>query len=350
MNKFVLSFFIMLCLVSAVFIPGFRMNVKAAPGVINVPADYPTIQEAVNAAQDGGTILVHNGTYYENIVVNKTVTLMGDGEENTIISAGNSSINVVNVTSSNVNISGFSVNGATGYYACGLYLDGVNNVTISQNNVTDNLYGISLTSSRNDTISNNIVLSNYWGIDLDSGDLYNNITDNTVNSNMYYGIILWSGSQRNVVANNTLMNNQRGVTLGYSDYNLIVFNYISDNSMGIELQGPSNNNSIYHNSFVGNNAQVNGSSISESVNIWDDGYPSGGNFWDDYVARYPSASEIDSSGLWDTPYVINANSTDHYPLLAQIVVPEFSSTPLPTLFLTAFALLTIVFSKGKKRS
>jgi hypothetical protein len=50
-------------------------------------------------------------------------------------------------------------------------------------------------------------------------------------------------------------------------------------------------------------------------NVWDDGYPSGGNYWSDYQTTYPNASEIDSSGIWNTPYVIDANNTDHYPLM-----------------------------------
>jgi hypothetical protein len=52
-----------------------------------------------------------------------------------------------------------------------------------------------------------------------------------------------------------------------------------------------------------------------SPNIWDDGYPSGGNYWSDYSTKYPSATEVDNSGIWNTPYVIDANNTDHYPLM-----------------------------------
>jgi hypothetical protein len=48
---------------------------------------------------------------------------------------------------------------------------------------------------------------------------------------------------------------------------------------------------------------------------WDYGYPSGGNYWSDYLTMYANATEIDSSGVWNTPYVIDANNTDHYPLV-----------------------------------
>jgi len=50
-------------------------------------------------------------------------------------------------------------------------------------------------------------------------------------------------------------------------------------------------------------------------NTWDNGYPSGGNYWSDYQTRYPNAAEIDSSGIWNTPYVIDSNNTDYYPLM-----------------------------------
>jgi hypothetical protein len=52
-----------------------------------------------------------------------------------------------------------------------------------------------------------------------------------------------------------------------------------------------------------------------SPNTWDNGYPSGGNYWSDYRTTYPSAVENDSSALWNTPYVIDVNNTDRYPLM-----------------------------------
>ncbi len=76
----------------------------------------------------------------------------------------------------------------------------------------------------------------------------------------------------------------------------------------------SSNNTIYHNNFIDNTQQV---YILKSGygNLWDDGYPSGGNYWSDYEERYPNATEIDDSGIWDTPYVIDENNQDNYPLM-----------------------------------
>jgi hypothetical protein len=73
------------------------------------------------------------------------------------------------------------------------------------------------------------------------------------------------------------------------------------------------NCSFFHNNFVDNTIQVyifNPNYGDIYGNIWDDGYPSGGNYWSDFLTRYPSALEIDASGLWDTPYVIDSNNTD----------------------------------------
>jgi hypothetical protein len=55
--------------------------------------------------------------------------------------------------------------------------------------------------------------------------------------------------------------------------------------------------------------------VVNSTNTWDDGYPSGGNYWSNYQTTYPNAAEKGSSGIWNTPYVIDANNTDRYPLM-----------------------------------
>jgi hypothetical protein len=98
------------------------------------------------------------------------------------------------------------------------------------------------------------------------------------------------------------------------------------------------NCSFFHNNFVDNTIQVyifNPNYGDIYGNIWDDGYPSGGNYWSDFLTRYPSALEIDASGLWDTPYVIDSNNTDQYPIKDPIMIPEFPSVlVLPLLVMT----------------
>jgi hypothetical protein len=64
-------------------------------------------------------------------------------------------------------------------------------------------------------------------------------------------------------------------------------------------------------------------------NVWDDSKE--GNYWSDYVTRYPNATETDDSGIWDTPYVISENNQDEYPLMSPVVIPEFPDEENPSL-------------------
>jgi hypothetical protein len=77
-----------------------------------------------------------------------------------------------------------------------------------------------------------------------------------------------------------------------------------------------------------------------------------GNYWSDYLTKYPSATQVDSSGIWNTSYEIDANNTDYYPLMVPIVViPEFPSFIILPLFFIATLLAVIVYKKkdGKTR-
>ncbi|HEX69427.1 MAG TPA: hypothetical protein ENG10_03945 [Candidatus Bathyarchaeota archaeon] len=130
------------------------------------------------------------------------------------------------------------------------------------------------------------------GIDL-SGRT--NVTvQNTQIKHFYYGISLYSSSNNSIIGNN-IANNEYGIALGYSS------------------------NSIYHNNFIGNAEQV---YLEGSYgNVWDDGYPSGGNYWSDYEGTdlfsgsYQNVT--DGDGIGDTSYIIDEDNVDRYPLLGQ---------------------------------
>ncbi|UCC59173.1 MAG: hypothetical protein JSW14_04915 [Candidatus Bathyarchaeum sp.] len=62
------------------------------------------------------------------------------------------------------------------------------------------------------------------------------------------------------------------------------------------------------------------------TSTWDNGFPSGGNYWSDYQTRYPNATEVGTSGIGDIPYIINENNQDNYPLMEPFVLPKFQST------------------------
>jgi hypothetical protein len=78
----------------------------------------------------------------------------------------------------------------------------------------------------------------------------------------------------------------------------------------------------------------------DSTNVWDDGYPTGGNYWSDYEERYPNATELDNSHIWDTPYIIDKNNQDNYPM-----IPEFTSSIIMPLFMIATLLTAIILNK-----
>ena len=233
---------------------------------------YSSIQEALNNASPGDTILVSAGIYYENVVVNKSLSLIGENSETTLID-GNSIGNVMSITASNVNIMDFSVqNSATafksgGIYmsswgnnvshnvvknslgvpeACGIWLDNSSHNTVYDNSIFSNgLAGIYLEDSSNNTISHNHVFSNpYEGIFLVSSH-GNIISGNNISSNMDVGIYLM-GSENNTVSYNDAINNGIAIFLEGSDHNLVCYNNASEFNVqsptvgvGIYLRGSS---------------------------------------------------------------------------------------------------------------
>jgi parallel beta-helix repeat protein len=201
-------------------------------------------------------------------------------------------------------------------YWDGIYLLYSYNNSISRNNITAGDCGLKLQYSSNNTISGNSISNNGYGIYL--FDSFNNII-----------------SGNNISGNGYDMNGC-GIDFVYSSNNTISRNNITHNGYGIYLYESSNNNSIYHNNFINNLLQV---YSSESINIWDDGAGKG-NYWSDFEERYPNATEIDGSGVWDTPYVIDENNQDNYP-----IVPEFPSFLILPLFVIAALLAVIVYRR-----
>lgn len=114
---------------------------------------------------------------------------------------------------------------------------------------------------------------------------------------------------------NTICLNKRiGIYIDDCDNNKITCNTISSNNLyGIYISS-SSNNTFYHNNLVNNTI-----SAPSSGNIWDNGYPSGGNYWDDYTGvdnfSGPGQNLTGSDGIGDTPYIIDHNSQDNYPLM-----------------------------------
>jgi parallel beta-helix repeat protein len=192
------------------------------------------------------------------------------------------------------------------YGAIGLSQSSANNVFGNQ--MHNNQECIFLDGSWGNNIIGNTVTNSTQAIELSlSSD--NNVTQNSLTSNQYS--ISLGNSMINNISGNVMINSSYAIGLSESSDNVITDNYMGANEYAVYIVS-SSNNTIFHNSFEFNTYQ--GFSF-DSVNVWDDGYPSGGNYWGDYQTRYPEAQELDSSGIWNTPYVINENNQDNYPFL-----------------------------------
>jgi parallel beta-helix repeat protein len=165
------------------------------------------------------------------------------------------------------------------------------------------------------------IVNNRWGIELDFYSDFNRISGNDIRANNVDGIGFDHSMNNTIFRNNIAANNECGVRIsGTSEYNCIFGNDIMNNLDAIRLSGSSSNNKIFHNNFIDNQQQA--STDNSYGNQWDDGYPSGGNYWSDYQEKYSNASEINNSGIWNAPYIIDSGNRDRYPLMNKYATGE----------------------------
>jgi parallel beta-helix repeat protein len=242
---------ILLCAVFAVFVNISNETAGAEIWIVDQAGggNFTTIQDAINNSSDGDTIYVWAGTYYENVIVNKTVSLIGNGTSNTIID-GSDSGNVVEVISDWVNITGFTLTNTSG---SGIYLNLCDLTTIYANNITSTGRGIRVFDSCYNNISGNDISHNDYGIDLTalSGTFNNTIQGNDIHSNTDFGIYLFVAND-NEIKDNFIYENNEGITLNWSFHNTISKNEMQLNTYsGIYFTRYSDNNIISGNNISG---------------------------------------------------------------------------------------------------
>jgi len=204
------------------------------------PADYNKIQEAIDAAVAGDTINVASGTYYENVIVNKQLKLVGDDPNAVVIDSGGMG-DAVTITAGNIRVEGFTIRNATGNDGCGLRLYNCQQNTIIGNTIVDNSYGIRLDRSSDNTITDNDITSNKGaGISICDSN-HTLVSGNRMNANgdfwssEGFGVVIESSRETQVV-NNTLASNCGGIHIkDDSHYNVLRGNVVSSNGGGIVL-------------------------------------------------------------------------------------------------------------------
>ncbi len=290
---------------------------------------YQNIQSAIDDANNGDTVFVYSGTYYENVVVDKSIELTGEDRNTTIID-GSGTGYVIYVTADTVTVNGFTIqNSGIGSERAGICIIN-NNILISNNIISNNEDGIRLIDSEYTEISSNI-LNNNQDDDIVIRDYSNNniVTGNKIISYNEAGIILYISNRDNIIFNNTITNHDYGIIICYSsNFNTVYNNVITKNNLGIYIHDSSDTNKIYHNNLMENTQNA----YDECTNTWDN--EEKGNYWDDYEERYPDAHKKWLKGIWDTPYEIPAgDNQDRYPLIKPYSKSKPYITPLFPQFL-----------------
>jgi parallel beta-helix repeat protein len=247
------AFGIILLFVGTSIIPSFAQNNEQKPSLPapsgnwlyvggSGPGNYTSIQDAINDSNTGDTVYVYDDAspYYENVVVQKSITLIGEDKISTEINGSSldDSLDTVNVTGDHVAISGFRVTNNIGYYYqgaikvmgdyvslsdciisgnewIGIYLVGASYCQIVDCVLYENLVAIDLVRSRNNVIQNCVCINNSDAITLFQSSDNNQIINCTCSGNHFESIHIQQSSG-NQITGCVCQNGYDGISLAYA--------------------------------------------------------------------------------------------------------------------------------------
>ena len=301
---------------------------------------FDNIQDALNMVKKNGIIYVYDGMY-SNLTVNKTVNLIGYGailKDLTFVSSANifnftvynTEIKHENVTIEDCTLINVSIDSGFVKIMESLFINGTT-IGYNQTNIliqNSSFYEYEINFSK---INHSVIKNCYY--ENSSFHIYNSSFNYIINCSTLNSSILMKCSESiaierckcshnmkaiylyyctNITINDcNLSSNNIGIYLYLSNKNVIRNCYIHSNNFGIFLN-QSFNNRIYYNSFISNIIQA----YDTDSNKWDNGYPYGGNYWDDFDSPEEGAYDNNSDGIVDKPYHINENAIDNYPLIS----------------------------------
>ena len=211
-------------------------------------------------------------------------------------------------------------------------------VSVENIHISNTTLGIALAFVENGSIVSNTLTFNECGLDVEYSENIS-IFENEISNNSWDGIYLENSDKCIISGNMISYNSPTGIYILTSSNSTINYNNITNNEAGINLTN-SVSFLIYHNNFINNIDQA--IDDNGNQNSWDNGYPSGGNFWADY-----SGIDGDLDGIGDTSYVIDGDSQDRYPLMDEFIIPEFQEIIIPIVTLIGLFLLCNIFRKKK---
>lgn len=287
-------------------------------------ADFTSIQAAVNAAKPADEIIVKPGIYTENIEINTAISILSESgsPSDTIVQAADNSSDVFCIWANRVSIKGFTIRGSDS--GAGVHFFGVTDCLVEHNVLSNNSCGIDLYMfGSENTLTDNDISGSLTGISL-SGSLNNTVRNNSI-SYCNSGISLFD-SFNNTLENNMVLENDEGFSLtGESNGNLLMNNTLKYNDhVGLRIYGTSGNliyNNYFNNTVNVESELVAGENIwnitrSESTNIVGGSYL-GGNFWGrpDGMVYPRGVRDIDLDGIFDSTYNIEGSEfVDYLPL------------------------------------